>query len=109
MSLTPRVVSDCIFRDSKQKSPRPCVETKCDKHELQENHRRSEPHICTDMCSCWDRYLDGREAIEEETTKGFQDVWLTHHGTLDPGFTYSTLDDSLSKRVRFCGVSWGTK
>ena len=46
------------------------------------------------------RYLDGREDIDGERTSGLQDIWLAQYGTSDHGFTFSTLEDTLTKRVK---------
>ena len=43
--------------------------------------------------------MDGREDINGEKTSSFHDVWLMQYGTSDPGFTFNTLEDTLTKRV----------
>ena len=45
------------------------------------------------------RYLDGREDINGEKTSGLHDTWLMQHGSSNPGFTFNTLEDNLTKRV----------
>ena len=52
-----------------------------------------------ELFPCYHRYLDGREDINGEKTSGLYDTWLMQYGSSNPGFTFNTLEDTLTKRV----------
>lgn len=54
------------------------------------------------------RFLAGEESIEDVKTSGLLDSWKVKYGIKHLGYTFSTLEDELTKRVFLYFIMIGT-